>query len=149
MNKRLVFGLVALVIATSAIVFLRPAPGSQSTLQLGNRSYSVTMLRTEAAREKGLSGTDSLAADHAMVFVFPHDSRWGIWMKGMKYPIDIVWLDSRSKVVHMVEGAQPASYPKTTFVPPTKARYVIELTSGTIKATGISKGSLVALPPGM
>lgn len=147
MSNRLVFGFVALAIAASAIVFLRPEPGAKSLLQLGNRSYGVTILRTEAELQKGLSGTESLASDQAVLFVFPHEAKWGIWMKDMNYPLDILWLDRGSKVVHMVADARPSSYPKTTFTPNTKARYVIELPSGTIKATGISKGSFVTLPP--
>lgn len=147
MNKRLIASFIALAIATSAILLLRPAPSTQSTLQLGGRSYSITALRTEAELQKGLSGTESLAVDRAVVFVFPHDARWGIWMKDMNYPIDILWLDGREKIVHLVADAQPSSYPKTTFTPPKKARYVIELPSGTIKATGVTKGTIVSLPP--
>ena len=144
-----VASIIALVLVASAVLYVRTLPHSQPLLQVGNRSYAATVLRTETELQKGLSGTERLASDHAMVFVFPHDAKWGIWMKDMNYPIDILWLDKAHKVVHMVADAQPSSYPKTTFTPAAKARYVIELPSGTIKATGVTIGTIVALPPGM
>ncbi len=121
----------------------------QAMLKLHGVSYSMTVLRTEAELQKGLSGTKSLPEGQAMVFAFPRDYKWGIWMKDMNYPIDIVWLNSEREVVYLVEDAQPSSYPKTTFVPDTQSRYVIELPSGTIERTGITKGDPAGMPSGI
>lgn len=121
----------------------------QASLQLHGQRYRISVMRTDAELQKGLSGTDSLPDGQAMVFVFPHDDKWGIWMKDMKYPIDIVWLDSDRTVVHMVKNAQPSSYPDTTFKPDVDSRYVIELPSGTIERTGIAKGDPAGMPSGV
>lgn len=144
----LTIGILLIVIVSGAVLWGK-VTDSQSTLQLAGKSYAATILTTEDEREKGLSGTSSLAADRAMLFVFPNDSKWGIWMKDMNYPIDIVWLDSGNKVVHMVKNAQPSSYPDTIFQPDKPARYVIELASGTIERTGISTGDIAGLPSGI
>jgi uncharacterized membrane protein (UPF0127 family) len=109
----------------------------------------MTVMRTQAELTRGLSGTDSLAADQAMLFVFSHDDKWAIWMKDMKYPIDIVWLDSGGQVIHTVKNAQPSGYPKEQFRPGSSSRYVIELASGTIEQTGIKNGDLAGLPSGV
>ena len=114
-------------------------------LQLHGHTYDTVIRQTEAERQKGLSGTKSLPAHQSMLFVFPSDSRWGIWMKDMNYPIDIVWLDNGQRVVYIVKDAQPSSYP-TIFRPATYSRYVIELASGTIERTGISIGDKAMLP---
>jgi uncharacterized membrane protein (UPF0127 family) len=120
----------------------------ESILRLNGVSYHVSVMRTEAELEQGLSGTDSLGADQAMVFVFPRGDKWGMWMKDMKYPIDMVWLNNNKQVVYTVKNAQPASYPNA-FKPSTISRYVIELPSGTIDQTGIKIGDPAGLPSGV
>ena len=120
----------------------------QNTLSLSGQRYHLSIMDDEAERERGLSGTDNLPEGEAMLFVFPSDNTWGIWMKDMKYPIDIVWLDSDKKVVYTIKDAQPSSYPKI-FQPVEKARYVIELPNGTIEKTGIAVGDPAGLPSGV
>jgi uncharacterized membrane protein (UPF0127 family) len=127
----------------------------QQTLRLHGHTYRITVLKTEDELQRGLSGTDSLPADRAMVFVFPRDEKWSIWMKDMNYPIDIVWLDSTRNVVHLEKNVQPSTYnAKDTeksqlFRPDKVARYVIELASGTIERTGIAVGDPAGLPSGI
>lgn len=121
----------------------------QASLQLHGQRYHITVLRTPDELQKGLSDSESLPEGQAMVFAFPRDEKWGIWMKDMNYPIDIVWLDSGRTVVHLVKNAQPSSYPSTTFSPSVNSRYVIELPSGTIERTGIAIGDPAGMPSGV
>ena len=121
----------------------------QNELRLDGQRYTVSIMRSEAELERGLSGTDSLPADHGMLFVFPNDSKWAMWMKDMKYPIDMVWLSSVRQVVYTVKNAPPSSYPNAQFSPPVDSRYVIELPSGTIERTGIKQGDPAGLPSGV
>lgn len=141
--------LVALAIIAGAALLWWKMSDDQATLKLSGSSYHMTVLREQAELQKGLSGTDKLPEGRAMVFVFPNDGKWGIWMKDMKYPIDIVWLNSDREVVHTVRNAQPSSYPKTIFKPDVDSRYVIELPSGTIERTGITKGEPAGMPSGI
>lgn len=121
---------------------------ADSQLVLSGQRYHTTVMRSDKQLQAGLSGTDSLPSDEAMLFVFPRASNWPIWMKDMSYPIDIVWLDDSQRVVHVVKNAQPASYP-TQFVPDSPSRYVVELPSGTATRTNIKKGDQAYLPKGI
>lgn len=56
---------------------------------------------------KGLSVKDQLKENEAMLFVFEQSARHSFWMKDMKFPIDIIWLDSDEKVVYIKENMQP------------------------------------------
>lgn len=136
-NTFIVIIIVLIVIAVAAFLLIRDRQ-SKLPLVLGDGAFQATVLRTESEREKGLSGTDSLAANAAMLFVFPSDGKWSVWMKDMKYPIDIVWLDSNKQVVYLVKRATPESYPDTTYVPRTTARYIVELPAGTIQSKSIT-----------
>lgn len=122
---------------------------TQSMLRLNGASFHITIMRTEAEREKGLSGTEKLPQGEAMLFVFPGDTVPRMWMKGMKYPIDMVWLNDAKQVVYVVENATPSSYPQTIYASPVSARYVIEFPSGTVKKINIQKGAPVGLPSGV
>lgn len=117
-----------------------------STLSLRGQTYQTSIMQTDSERARGLSGTPSLAPNHSMLFVFPGDGKWGIWMKDMNYPIDIVWLDKNEKVTHLEKNARPSSYPDTIFTPNKDSRYVIEFANGTIERTGITIGDIARLP---
>lgn len=149
MKKWVVPSIVSLAIVAGGAFLWWQMSQSQASLQLHGQRYHILVMRTEAELQKGLSGTDSLPEGQAMVFVFASDSKWGMWMKDMNYPIDIVWLNADRQVVHVVKNAQPSSYPDTTYTPDVPARYVIELPSGTIERTGIAIGDAAGLPSGV
>ena len=104
----------------------------------------VAIANTEESRAQGLSGIEKLPQNHGLLFVFPDEEKYGIWMKGMKFPLDIVWLNENLKVVHFVEGVSPNTYPKI-FYPPTTARYVLETNTGFIAEHGVDEGTKLKL----
>lgn len=111
--------------------------------QTGVRIFNAKIAETDEERAQGLSGTKFLAPDSALLMIFPYDSSWGIWMKDMNYPIDIVWLDASFEVVHIERSLQPSSYPDNTYKPKKAARYVIELPASTVSRTYLKVGDRV------
>jgi uncharacterized membrane protein (UPF0127 family) len=93
---------------------------------------------TPEAQAQGLSGRTSL--NGGMLFVFDRPDKYGIWMKDMNFPIDIIWLDENKKIVTIQENATPESYPSKTFFPSSSSLYVLELNSGTVRDEAISAG---------
>ncbi len=152
-NKKRYFGLLIVVIAVvlAGMFTWWQASSTQPTLNLA-KDYEVTILRDKDELIQGLSGTKTLAPNHVMLFDFGSEDKWSIWMKDMYFAIDIIWLDSGGKVVHMVKNAPPSSYVDNQnaeiFRPSQNARYVIEAVSGTIEGTGIKNGDIVNLPSG-
>ncbi len=136
---------IVLVVIVGATILWWQMSYDESSLRLDGHRYHVSIMRTDAELQKGLSGTSSLPEGNAMLFAFPYSNRWSIWMKDMKYPIDIIWLNAQKQVIYTVRDAQPSSYPNT-FKPDQLARYVIEFPSGTIERTGIKNGDPVGLP---
>jgi uncharacterized membrane protein (UPF0127 family) len=67
--------------------------------------------------------------DPGLLFVFDEPGLHGIWMKDMRFPIDILWLDDAFQVVDVRKNVAPDSYP-TVFKPTKPARYVLEVTAG-------------------
>ena len=109
-------------------------------IRFENVTIAARVAKSAQAKEQGLSGTKSLANETGMLFVYDQEDMWQIWMRDMRYPIDIIWLDKDKKVVYIVHGAKPSSYPKTVFTPKKPAQYVLEIPAGAAKRHGIGIG---------
>jgi uncharacterized membrane protein (UPF0127 family) len=79
---------------------------------------SVEVADTPAERGRGLSGREMLPENSGMLFVFDTPGRYGFWMYGMKFPLDIIWIDESLRVVYFVENAQPCVNICETYEPP-------------------------------
>jgi len=94
----------------------------------------------------GLMLRGSLPKGSALLMVFSKPGKHGIWMPLMRFPIDIVFLDSRKRVVGLHERARPVSFRKRTwrvYYPDKPGKYVIELPAGTVKRKKIAAGDLL------
>lgn len=111
-------------------------------LTISGTTFDVKVAATESVRHKGLSGTKHLDLTEGMLFVFERDDKWGIWMKDMFIPIDILWLDKDKKIIYIVKQADPSSYPFTTYSPSKPARYVVELAAGTVARKNLKIGDV-------
>lgn len=121
-----------------AAILLIPQPVARVSFH--GREFALPVSANKLAREHGLGAARGLPPSGGMLFVFPTDGLWRIWMKDMRFNLDIVWLDAHKRVVHIVHNATPASYPDV-FVPSRQARYVLELPSG--GAAGLTRGETV------
>lgn len=97
-------------------------------------------------RIKGLSDTPYLPETVVKLFIYDTPGFHSIWMKDMKYAIDIIWVNEAGEVVHTQENATPESYPDTFFEPKEEALYVIETAAGFVKKHTIVRGDTVELP---
>lgn len=89
-------------------------------------SITVDIADTEELRSLGLSGRSRLAPNRGMIFIFDKPGFYGFWMKDMRFPIDIIWLDENWKVIDITANAKPSSYPES-FIPMSPAQYVLEV----------------------
>lgn len=134
----------ALVVGGSVFALNYVVPGAVFGA-LGDHSYIhgvpilLEVADTETARAKGLSGRDRLPDGHGMLFVFDTEDKYGMWMKDMKFPIDILWLDSEYRIVAAEHVVTPDTYPKV-FYPPVPARFVLELPAGFAKENDFKIG---------
>ncbi len=85
---------------------------------------------THQKRIQGLSGRKSLSEDQGMLFVFPSPALHSFVMRGMNFPIDIIWFDENFHVIDVKENALPESYPSQSFTPNAPAVYVLEVRAG-------------------
>ncbi len=99
---------------------------------------TVEVARTDAEKIRGLSGREDLAPGEGMLFVYEAPVRPVMWMRGMRFPRDILWIRD-GRVVDLVRGAKPqvpGEAPKV-FAPREEAQYVLEVPAGFVDRYGI------------
>jgi hypothetical protein len=98
----------------------------------------------------GLMHRKSLPENKGMLFLFNRAGRYDIWMLNMNLPIDILWLDSKSKVIKIIENAEPCSsfFKCIPYSSPHNAMYIIELNAGASRKNSIRKGSVFSFQKG-
>ena len=87
---------------------------------------------TDEDQIKGLSIRDQMNESEGMLFVYGEPSRQSFWMKDMKFPIDIIWLNETGSVVHVEENLRPCvpSLECQSFSPNENTQYVLETVAG-------------------
>ena len=116
------------------------------TMYVDNLAISVTVAKNKEDRQKGLSGTRSLDELQGKLFVFEKEDYYGIWMKDMNYPLDILWIDNNFEIIYIEEDVEPSTYP-TIFTPKKPARFVLEMNSFFTESFNIKVGDRVTLNP--
>lgn len=143
-HKRSKKAVVVIGVATASLLLIIGVlwPGGQRKAIIEGRTYTIEVADTEAEREQGLSGRNSLPADTAMLFIFDQPGQQCFWMKDMQFSLDIIWLDAGRRVVHIEQNVSPSSYPDS-FCPPKASQYVVELNAGQARQLGLKQGSVM------
>lgn len=122
-----------------------PFFASSSKVTINNKSYKVTIAKTDKEKEIGLSDKKSLPADEGLLFEFTDPSYYTFWMKNMKFPIDIIFIKD-NKVVTVFHNVQTPKSPEenlTLYRPEEPANKVLEIMAGEAKKNNIKKGDTV------
>jgi hypothetical protein len=126
--------LLAVAAAAAALPVLRQARAEPAEIPLelpSGKTVTVELMVKPEDRAMGLMFRPSLAADRGLLFVFPNLDFHPFWMKNCKFPIDILWLDERQKVVYVSANTPPCKAdPCPVYEPMQRALYVVELNAG-------------------
>lgn len=162
MKKFAVQTILLLLLITGVLIFFNPTGSSgkldlpflpqqttTSSLQINGAILKVEIADIDSKRNKGLSGRDSIATDSGMLFVYAKPGKNVFWMKGMKFPLDFVWIkddkvvDVLSNVPHPTPNQKDESLPFYT----SKEEFnkVLEINAGTIGRLNIKVGDTIKL----
>jgi len=131
------------------LFFPNNAPVVTTQLKVGENALNVEIADTADERAKGLSGRDQIASDSGMLFVFSESSKYRFWMKGMKIPLDIIFING-GKVVDFLKNVVPPSQNQKdsdlpVLSPTVPVDMVLEVSSNYIDIHGIKVGDDVTL----
>lgn len=141
--KKLVLIFVAFLFVCTGYFYFRHPIGEKAIIN--GHTIRLELAVTEAEKEKGLGYRDTLATDRGMLFVYNHPERYGFWMKGMRFPLDFVWINGNTVVELSQNIPQPVSdtVQPVSLAPKVPADKVLEVNAGIIKSLGIRVGDLV------
>ena len=104
----------------------------KTIISINGINVTMAIASTDEQRIRGLSGIEKMNENEGMLFLFDKPSKQGFWMNKMNFPIDIIWLDSNNKVVHIEKQLEPCKLflACPVYNPEVDSLYVIELRSG-------------------
>jgi len=112
---------------------------------INNHTFYVDVAVTEKQKELGLGNRVSLPKDHGMVFPYDHPEQYTFWMKGMEFPLDMIWIRDKkiidiSKNVPVASGAYLPAYAAKAPVD-----MVLEVNAGVSDTENIKIGDTVKI----
>ena len=119
----------------------------RGTIKVDDKILEVQIADTDSLRVRGLSWQNELPYNEGMLFVFDGSGTRAMWMLGMQFNLDIIWLDENSNVV-AIEKNVPLC--ETTIevvacrengVSGDNAKYVLEVTAGFVDKFNITENS--------
>ena len=137
---------------TGAVAVETPSDPTEATEQpvvrIGSASYFVDLAVLPEERQQGLSGRPSLAADAGMLFIFEEEQQLHFWMKDMRFPLDIIWIDAQCRLVEVAADVPtPPPNAGNEEIPrvqsPSPSRFVLEVNAGEAARNGLSAGDAV------
>lgn len=141
-------GALALATALLGCPPRRPAATlPHAVVSVAGHRIQVEVADSVAARIRGLSGREGLAADHGMLFPYAVAGRRGFWMKGMHFDLDLIWIrdkrivDMTLRVPHAIGEFPPV------YRPAEPVNMVLEVPAGTAQRLGWRRGDPVSVDP--
>jgi uncharacterized membrane protein (UPF0127 family) len=147
----LALGVAQLALASPVVAPWRltlPWTSRTATIEVGDLTIDAEIADTSELRERGLGFRDGLAPGTGMLFVYEEPGNRSFWMKGMRFCLDIIWIESdrivgAAESVCPVEGVADADLPR--YQSPEPVRYVLEMPAGWLADNSFGAGTTVTI----
>ena len=135
---------------TPRVVPMPTIDGGEVVVRVGDGVFVAEVADDQAEQIQGLSGRESMPSDRAMWFEYNAEHYASFWMKGMMFPLDIVWIDRALTVVDVTHNAPVPAAEATPdqlpqYSPSVPIQYVLEINAGLASELGIFPGAKVSL----
>jgi uncharacterized protein len=114
------------------------------SVDVGGATVKAEVAADSKSRERGLSGRTSLAEGRGMLFVYPDRQVRTFWMKGMRFPIDIIWI-ARGRVTGVERNAPVPVGSVPLYSSRVAADHVLEVPAGWAGRHGADAGTPVTV----
>jgi uncharacterized membrane protein (UPF0127 family) len=141
-------------VAVASVAASAPAGDSMSferaratiTTRDGRRiALRVELAITPEQRGVGLMGRRTLARNAGMLFLYARDRRGPFWMKSIRIPLAIAFLDQRGRILRMLRMEPCRADPCPLYDPGIAYRSALEVRAGSFARWRVKRGDIVRL----
>lgn len=146
-NIRLLLGATVLILTIVIVITLLLNSRKSTKVFVNGQTISVMVAKTDKEKQVGLSGRNKIGENQGMLFIFDTPNYYSFWMKEMKFPIDIIYING-NKITTVVENAKPplsANDNLAIYQPSEKSDKVLELNAGSADKLKIKTGAVVEI----
>ena len=104
-------------------------------------TFDIEIVEEHADRARGLMFRERMEDHQGMLFIFDEIDYHSFWMQNTYLPLDMIFIDSRFRIVHIEENTIPFS--EEIITPETPALYVLETKAGIARKLNLSLGDTV------
>lgn len=121
--------------------------GAYYVADIGGKTFKLEIAKTPEKRDEGLGDRDSMPEGEGMIFLLDSSEGNAMWMKGMRFPLDVVWIYGK-KVVDIMPNVktEPLTAGKdlTVYRPVSPTDIFIELNAGEVAKTNLHVGDSIS-----
>ncbi len=104
----------------------------------------VVLERVQSTKDLqiGLSNRDRLSPSRGMLFVFPNQNEHCMWMKDMRFDVDMIWVEQDGTITKVMDNVLESTYPQSFCKP---SAYVVEVNAGIAARAELKPGDKLSL----
>lgn len=104
-------------------------------------NIDIEIADDDQQRQLGLMFRDKLENNQGMLFIFDREAPQAFWMHNTILPLDIIYVNSKMEIVHIVKNAKPFDDTSLPSIKP--AQYVVEVNAGYSDKLGLKEGDKI------
>ncbi len=101
----------------------------------------IEIAEDDEHRQRGLMFREKMEENQGMIFLFDKETAQAFWMHNTILPLDIIYVNSKMEIVHIVKNAKPFDDTSLPSIKP--AQYVVEVVAGYSDKNGIKDGDKI------
>ena len=132
-------GIIAIILIFATVELLKEKQ-ELAEVCIKGECFKAELAISVKEKRHGLMNREKLGKREGMLFVYEEEKEYSFWMKNVKIPLDIIWIDKDKKIVFMKKNAEPCSEERNcpSIKPDKKAKYIFEVRGGTASELNLS-----------
>lgn len=144
MKKTILFLSLAIFIFLFALLISKLLPHGPRA-EIRGHTFFIEVAMSPSQKEIGLAKYKRIDANQGMYFPFEKEGYYGFWMKGMHFPIDIIFIRDNKIVTIFRDVPVRSDYQKYIYTPTAPADSVLEINAGFSGKYGFERGDKVII----
>jgi len=134
------------LVLIAAVFFLQgwhsPKGNPVKQVRVGGAVVQAEVVQSPDKVAQGLAGRRALDEGRGMLFLMPERKRQVFWMQGMRFPLDIIWVD-QGRIIGLERNVPPGEEHIVTS--PEPAAQVLEVPAGFSERRALKPGDKVTI----